>query len=143
MLISLNEKQLQILRTTTLTMLVLLFLVVLIRTAFVCGDSYISFRTTDNLVNGYGLRWNISERVQAFTNPLWTFIISGFYYFTRDIYATVINTSIFLSLLTYYLVAFKIARTGFAAILALVALVFSKAFVDFSTSGLENPLTHF
>ena len=36
----------------------------------------------------------------------------------------------------------RIAATVPAALLAVSALVLSKAFVDYSTSGLENPLTH-
>ena len=34
-------------------------------------DALITFRVIDNFVHGYGLRWNIAERVQAYTNPLW------------------------------------------------------------------------
>ncbi len=40
------------------------------------------------------------------------------------------------------MVAFGVARGRLAAVSALVALSLSKAFVDYSTSGLENPLTH-
>jgi len=45
-------------------------MIVFFRTAWVCGDAYITFRTIDNLVHGYGLRWNVDERVQAFTHPV-------------------------------------------------------------------------
>ena len=48
-----------------------LFGVVLVRTAWLCDDAYINFRTVDNFLHGYGLRWNVAERVQTFTDPLW------------------------------------------------------------------------
>lgn len=120
-----------------------LFVLELIRTAWVCDDAYITFRTIDNFINGYGLRWNINERVQSYTHPLWMFLLSVFYFFTREIYLTSIVISIALSLTSIYLLAFKIAQSSLSALLILLILIFSKAFVDFSTSGLENPLTYF
>ena len=48
-----------------------LFSMALVRTAWVGDDAYFTFRTIDNFVHGYGLRWNIAERVQAYTHPLW------------------------------------------------------------------------
>ena len=35
-------------------------------------DAYISFRYARNLVDGLGLVYNAGERVEGFTNPLWT-----------------------------------------------------------------------
>jgi hypothetical protein len=48
--------------------------------SYICDDSLITCRTADNFVNGYGLRWNVIERVQSFTNPPWLFLIIFFYY---------------------------------------------------------------
>src|SRR5262245_9291823 len=53
-----------------------LFAVVLARTAWVADSAYLTFRTIDNLINGYGLRWNIAERVQVFTHPLWLALLT-------------------------------------------------------------------
>jgi len=39
-------------------------------------DAYISYRYAENLVNGHGLVWNPGERVEGFTNPLWTLLIA-------------------------------------------------------------------
>ncbi len=129
-------------KTTSLLLLLALFFTVVLRTAFTTGDSYITFRVIDNFVNGYGLRWNVVERVQAYTNPLWMFLLSGFYFFTREIYLTSLIVSMVISIITVSLVVFRIATSYFAALLVLLTLIFSKAFIDFSTSGLENPLTH-
>ena len=121
---------------------VALFAVVAIRSAWVTEDAYITFRTVDNFVNGYGLTWNTVERVQAYTHPLWMFLMSGAYRVTGDVYYTSILLNLALSLAALLLLTFRIARSLGAAVLAVTVLIFSKAFVDYSTSGLENPLTH-
>lgn len=119
----------------------LLYVYVLLRTAWLCDDAHITLRTVDNFVNGYGLTWNTDERVQAYTHPLWMFLLSGIYWFTREVHYTVICLGMAVSLAA--VVTFtRIARSIQQAIIGLLVLAFSKAFVDFSTSGLENPLTH-
>jgi hypothetical protein len=45
--------------------------------AWVCDDSYISFRYAENLVQGKGLVYNAGERVEGYTNPLWTLLIAA------------------------------------------------------------------
>jgi arabinofuranosyltransferase len=121
----------------------LVFLLLLVRTAWVSDDAYITFRTVDNALNGYGLRWNVADRVQSYTHPLWMFVMTAVTGVTGDVYFTSIAVSIALSLAAVLLIAWRIAPTAPMALLALSALALSKAFVDYSTSGLENALTHF
>lgn len=125
-----------------LALLLLAFLVVLLRTAWVCDDAYISFRTAENIVNGYGPRWNVAERVQAYTNPLWMLVVAAAGAITREFFLTSIFLSVAVSLAAAVVMAFKVARSAGAGALAVALLIASKAFVDFSTSGLENPLAH-
>jgi len=113
----------------------------LVKTAWVCDDAFITMRTVDNLVNGYGLTWNTSERVQAYSNPLWMFVISGFYAITLDAYHSCVFVSMGTSILAVFLLAFGIAKSRVAAAVGILILTLSKAFTDYSTSGLENPLT--
>ncbi|NOH10476.1 MAG: hypothetical protein HND51_02400 [Chloroflexi bacterium] len=122
--------------------IVIVFLVIVLRRAWMADDAFITLRTIDNFVNGYGLTWNIAERVQTYTHPLWMFLLSSFYFFTREPYFTTLIISIVISLLSVWLLASKLAPTPFAAVLAGSVLIFSNAFVDWSTSGLENPLSH-
>ncbi|MCF7836328.1 hypothetical protein K9N08_01690 [Candidatus Gracilibacteria bacterium] len=110
--------------------------------AWVSEDAFITLRVVDNFVNGFGLRWNILERVQVFTHPLWLFLLTPFYFFTHEPFFTTIFVSIITTFASVWLLVFKIAKTKIAAIFALLPLIFSSAFLDFSTSGLENPLTH-
>ena len=121
--------------------LALLFIAI-VRTAWVCDDSYITFRTVDNFVHGYGLVWNAGERVQAYTHPLWLAVMTLPYVFTREPYYTSLTLSIALSLLTAALLAKRLAATPWTLTVCFAALLSSKAFIDYSTSGLENVLTH-
>lgn len=114
----------------------------MVRTAWVADDAFLTMRTVDNFVNGYGLRWNILERVQIYTHPLWMFLLSGFYYFIRDPFIVFYGLTLLLSLVTIYLFGVKFATSPAKAVLGFSILIFSKAFIDYSTSGLENPLTH-
>lgn len=63
-------------------------------------DAFISFRVVHNFVEGYGLRWDIDERVQVFTNPLWTLLHIPLYALTREVFYTTIVLGTALSTLT-------------------------------------------
>jgi hypothetical protein len=51
---------------------VALGMVLATRVRWVCDDAFISFRYAENLVNGLGLVFNAGERVEGYTNFLWT-----------------------------------------------------------------------
>ena len=118
------------------------YLLVVLRSAWLAEDAFITFRTVDNFIHGYGLRWNVVERVQAYTHPLWMFLVSLFYFATGEIFYTVILLSVAVSLAAVLVLALGVAASFRMAIFGFVLLMSSKAFVDYSTSGLENPLTH-
>ena len=118
------------------------FGVVVVRNAWLSDDAYITYRTVDNFVRGYGLTWNPSERVQAYTHPLWMFLMAGVTVFTREVFFTAYGVCLVVSLLAVTVLITQIADSLPAALWGLTALALSKAFVDYSTSGLENPLTH-
>jgi arabinofuranosyltransferase len=122
-------------------LVLLFFLWVLLRNAWLSEDSFITFRVADNFIHGLGLRWNPLERVQVYTHPLWLLLVSAVYFVTRDIYFSATALSIACSVLAAWLVL-RALTTPAQLLLAGVLLTFSKAFVDFSTGGLENPLSH-
>ena len=76
----------------------------LIRTAWICDDAYITFRTIDNFLHGFGLRWNVAERVQSFTHPLWLILLTPFIALTGEPYYTSLVVSILLTLATVALI---------------------------------------
>jgi len=120
----------------------MVFTLVVFQSAWLDDDAYITFRIVDNFVNGYGLTWNVAERVETYSNPLWMFLVSIPYFFTNEIYYTSIILSITVSVITILIFSFKISKTVIGAILGVTIFIFSKPFIDYSTSGLENPLTH-
>ena len=114
--------------------------ILLVRTAWVAEDAYISFRVLDNFLHGYGLRWNISDRVQTYTDPLFLGIVTIVTWISGNVYLSAIAVSFVLTLAAFYLITRQASEIGIVT--ATTALIFSKAFVDFSVSGLENPATH-
>ncbi len=115
------------------------YLVVLVRTAWHCDDAFIAFRTADNLCRGLGAVWNPGQRVQSYTSPLWMLISAGLRGLTGEFYFTMLIVSILLAGAGAALLLFRSHRPGRAAAV-LLALSASAAVVDYSTSGLENPL---
>lgn len=122
-------------------LMLIVFLAVLVRTAWLCDDAYITLRTIDNFIHGHGLVWNVAERVQVFTHPLWFCILSLSYAVTQEAYFTTLGVCVVISLAALAILLFKTNSLG-TALVAFVILLLSKAFVDFSTSGLDNPLSH-
>ncbi|HXV59887.1 MAG TPA: hypothetical protein VEK15_04270 [Vicinamibacteria bacterium] len=129
-------------RHPVLLLLLAAFFVVLLRTAWICDDAYITFRTVENLLDGFGLRYNPAERVQTYTHPLWLFLLLPFRLLTGELYFASLALGLVCSLAAVGVLAFGVARDFWAGALGLAALVFSKSFVDYSTSGMENPLAH-
>jgi arabinofuranosyltransferase len=113
----------------------------IVRTAWICDDAYITARTIDHWLQGYGLRWNISERVQTFTHPLWLLVIAAAWRVAGGFYWS----SMVISIAFASCAAIVMTTMGGASLVgaaALFVLSSSQAFVDFATSGLETPLTY-
>src|SRR5262249_15188784 len=122
-------------------LLALTFLAVLIRTAWLSDDALITLRTLLNVTHGFGLRFNIDERVQTYTHPLWLAVLAAAYYVTFNVYFAAFLSSVLVSMYAFWMAISRAATTWQAAALVVI-LLFSRAFVDFSTSGLENPLSY-
>jgi arabinofuranosyltransferase len=69
-------------------------------------------------------------------------VLSLFLGISNSIYLAVFLASLALSLVTVAIVIGRISTSFLGGVFALVALLCSKAFIDYSTSGLENPLSH-
>ena len=113
----------------------------LFRTAWISDDAEITLRTVLNVTHGFGLTFNVAERVQTYTHPLWMGLLTLGYLVIGNVYVTMFAAGMICSGLAFWLVVRR-AASSFQAIAAAVVLLFALAFVDFSTSGLENPLAN-
>ena len=132
-----------ILKRNFFIFVIIVFSIFYLFSAWVADDAYITFRTIENFHQGYGLRWNIIERVQTYTHPLWMFNLLLGKYIIDDLYSLVLILGYVYSLATLYLL-FLITKKNIQ-IFSLILLLFlsSRAIIDFSSSGLENSLSYF
>ncbi len=135
-----NEK----LKNYTLYALATLLFIRILQYSWVTDDAFITFRSVINLVAGHGPVFNIGERVQSFTHPLWFLLLSVAGWLDLNLYFFAILLGLACSGLTI-LSLFKLRRMTYASSvtlgLAFACLAASESFVSFSTSGLENSLT--
>ncbi len=115
--------------------------VILLRTAWVSDAAYLTLRTVEHAASGFGVRWNVDERVQTYDHPLWLLLLLAGRLVTGETYFTTLGLSVAASIGCAWIVM-REAGTDAGAVLALAALGLSPLFVSFSTSGLESPLLH-
>lgn len=120
--------------------LTLVFFIALLRTAWISDDALITARTILNTLSDYGATFNMHERVQAYTHPLWFLILVIGTAITDNVYISLFSISILFSVISLWLLVRE--ALDLSALVFPGVLIVSKAFVDFSTSGLEGPLTH-
>lgn len=110
--------------------------------AWVCDDAFITFRHVENCLAGYGPVFNVGERVQGFTHPLWfLWLLVGTTLF--DPYAVAVFGGLLCTGLLVWILARGLRRYDHSPLLLLVGitlLLSSRSFVEFQTSGLETPL---
>lgn len=108
---------------------------------WLCDDAFITLRVVDNFFEGHGLRWNVFERVQAYTHPLWLFLLS----FIGGLTGLHAGTFLIASLLCFLAIVhfiLKYARLPEQKLFFLLILSVTKPVIDFFSSGLENPLSY-
>jgi len=124
---------------------IIIFIVIayeIISYSWISEDAFITLRHVKNFLKGYGPVYNPGERVEGFSHVLWFYILVFFKSLGLTYKASVILPSLFLSFTALYIMLFKIKyKNGFN--LALPILFSSSAFIDFSTGGLETPLSFF
>lgn len=110
---------------------------------WLCDDAYISFRYAKNLAGGHGLVFNIGERVEGYTNFLWTVLLAGAIRVGLDPG----QTSIVVTLLCFAALIVGVARIGWllrrsldGPIVPLAAILAAASYTlaSFGTSGLET-----
>lgn len=119
----------------------LVLVAVAVRVAWLGDDAFITLRTVENWCSGCGLRWNPADRVQTFTHPLWMLLLAGGRALTGEVYFTTITLSLLVSATAILLLLRRAVRIP--AMLAIGFLLLgTRAFTDYTTSGLETPLLY-
>jgi arabinofuranosyltransferase len=115
--------------------------VVWLGSAWVTDDAYITFRTVDLTLDGFGPRWNIAERVQAYSHPLWFVLLLALAWLGLDLFWASVALGLVCSMAAVrVLLAWAPGPLIGGSLVTL--LVASKSFVEFSSSGMENALCH-
>ena len=118
--------------------------------AWLNDDASRTLRHVLNLTEGHGVVWNWGERVQVFTHPAWFLLLAVVHVLSGGLLEPNIlkYSSLFVSLalclaaLWLFVREMKGFQKGVVAVL-LLALLSSQAFIDYTSSGLENPLSFF
>jgi arabinofuranosyltransferase len=124
------------------TAVVAIFAWLVIRDAWLCDDAFITFRVVDNFHNDFGLRWNVVDRVQVFTHPLWCFLLVVLDWPFGNLPLAAIWFSILMSVAAFLLIVPRPGRENWDLVLLALLIPASKAVVQFGTSGLEGPLAY-
>ena len=125
--------------TVAASTLFLALIAVVLRLAWISDDAYITLRTVENWVAGHGPVWNVGERVQTYTHPLWMLLLSLLRWLTGEHYYSTIFLGAACSIASAAILV-RLAGNAASATAILAILIWSRAFGDFSTSGLETPL---
>lgn len=119
----------------------LIFGAVVLSVSYLDEDAFISFRVVENFVRGHGLRWNVDERVQVYTHPLWVILLIPLRLVLGNIGAASYVLSWLASVTAFLLVARTTMKSPrVLAVALLMPLLLSQSFTDYTSSGLENPL---
>ncbi|MBN2171553.1 MAG: hypothetical protein JW819_09575, partial [Candidatus Krumholzibacteriota bacterium] len=108
---------------------------------FVLDDAFISFRYARHLAAGQGLVWNPGERVEGYTNFLWTLLLALPHRLGWDpvLFAQVTGLACFaLTLALSWRLARRVLGADGWALVAVLLLGTSASFLAFATGGLET-----
>jgi arabinofuranosyltransferase len=113
------------------------------RLRWLCDDAFISFRYARNWVDGHGLVFNVGERVEGYTNFLWTAMLAGAYALGANIPATAIvlclASHVGVLILTTRL-ARELAPAGRPVRVSLASIALASSYLSgtYATGGLET-----
>jgi arabinofuranosyltransferase len=110
-------------------------------------DAYISFRYAQNCLAGDGLVFNAGERVEGYTNFLWTIILALFMRLGLEPSPVAIGLGILFSLATLWLVYRFLNLTSLrdspVPIIAVLCLAVDGSFALWAVSGMETSMFAF
>ncbi len=120
----------------------------IIQNSWVSEDAFITLRHIENFIKGHGPVFNINERVEGYTHPLWFAIVALFRWLGLSPKGAVILPGLLFSFTALYILFFRVRFSKESSNKdflnpAAVILIGTSAFIDFGTSGLETSLSYF
>src|SRR5437867_3988405 len=113
-------------------------------------DAFISYRYARNLARGAGLVYNVGERVEGYSNFLWTLLLAGAHRLGAPLPEIARALGVAFAVATgVLLLAFPVLPPGnpgakaLLVILPTVALFLTDSWAAWAVGGLENPLGAF
>jgi arabinofuranosyltransferase len=110
-------------------------------------DAYISFRYAQNFVAGQGLVFNPGERVEGYTNFLWTILLASFLRLGFDPSRVAIVLGVLFSLASVCLVYVSCRVTSMSnslvPVIAMLCLAVDGSFALWAVSGMETSMFAF
>lgn len=113
---------------------------------FIQDDAFISFRYADNLIGGKGLVWNEGERVEGYTNFLWTLIMCIPLHLEIDpaAFSFIIGVLFFACCLVYtFKLSSLVLDSRILGLITIALLGTNYTFSSYATGGLETSLQTF
>src|SRR6266850_4805342 len=111
------------------------------RRAFLIDDAFISFRYARNFLEGHGLVYNVGERVEGYTNFLWTLMIAAAMRLGADpgMAAQLLGLASSIGvLLVLHRWGRDLGASAWGALLAPAMLAVNRSFAAWATGGLET-----
>ncbi len=130
----------------TLAIIIFLFFSFWFR-AFTIDDAYISFRYSENFINGKGLTWNIGDDpVEGYSNFLWVLVAAVILKLGIPIEAGIKTIGVILQLANLgliYKIAQHLTKDNLWSSFVVLLTAITPAFSFWAIGGLENPLFMF
>ena len=118
---------------------VIVFAAIVVLHAWIADDAYHGFIMSKNFMDGNGLVYNIGERTNASTTPLWLLLTTLLSCVTRHIEYTALAICVIASVTAFYLLIRRL-ESKTLILLATIVCLGSYGFIAYSTSCLENCL---
>lgn len=110
---------------------------------FTQDDAYIFFRYAEHWIQGHGPVWNVGERVEGYSSPLWLAVVTvaGRCFGTFEPAVHVISIAFGVAALgALFLLTASMTRSAWAGLAAALLLASDRTYALWSTSGMETRL---
>ena len=119
-----------------------LIMSLMIRLTWLSDDALITLRHALNATHGWGLGFNAAEAVQGYTHPLWYLLVTAITAAAQAPIIPLLLANVFFAIGAVLLIMWRVMAVGWMLV-GFGLLAFSNAFMEYSSSGLENSVAYF